>query len=62
MSNLKNQDSFQQENEQTQANNEFVSDSYNESLNVDELKNDLKQFRLDNKKPGGKQPFILQFF
>jgi hypothetical protein len=51
---LRNQDSFQQENEQTHGNNEFVSDSYNESLNDDELKNDLKQLKLDNKKSGGK--------
>ncbi|CAF0853581.1 unnamed protein product [Brachionus calyciflorus] len=32
------------------GNNEFVSDSYQDGINEDELKNDLKQLKLDNKK------------
>ena len=37
-----------------QTENEFVSDSYDHaSLNVDEIKSDLRQLNLDSKKPDG---------
>lgn len=42
---------------------EFVSDSYDQNgINEDEIKNDLKQLKLDNKKLEGKNCLILCFY
>lgn len=45
-----NKNQYQQNDASNLAGNEFVSDSYDETVNVDEIKSDLRQLKLDNNK------------